>query len=73
MIVGVNILIYELIVILVGTKALYFKSVHKILLKERMNIYWGLIVSNMVFLVLPWRYSLLGGVFNVPSKINMGI
>jgi hypothetical protein len=38
--------------------------------KERLNIYWGLLVSVMVNLILPWKFSISRGANNMATKLN---
>lgn len=41
------------------------------MVQMRVDIYWGLIVSNMVPFLLAWKYSSLGGSRDYLSKANL--
>lgn len=70
-IVLVNITLYELLVwILKKWKGVAWKPV-KTLNYLRAEIYWGLIISNVVPIVLPWKFYLYGGVATYFSKLNL--
>ena len=36
-------------------------------------MYWGLIVSNMINFILPWRFNITGGSRNFSSKVTLAI
>jgi hypothetical protein len=56
-----NVLLYELIVFITNTKDSLRKA-HKTLTFLRGEVYFGLLVSNMVPLILPYKYTFIGGI-----------
>jgi hypothetical protein len=66
-----NISLLELIIFLTSEKLLNCSRMNDFLVKERLEMYWGLLVSYMVQLILPWKYSLFGGFDNYPSMVNL--
>jgi hypothetical protein len=66
-----NIMAVEFLILIFSKRALNIKKIHLLISNERLNIYWGLIVSNMVNLILPWRFSMGGGVRTFGSRVNL--
>jgi hypothetical protein len=67
---AVNILIIELLIFLFRVDIFDIPRLRAFLIKERIYIYWGLVVSNMVQLILPWKYIMSGGSYNFATKTN---
>jgi hypothetical protein len=66
-----NIMLYEMAVLIFGKKCLGKRRIYHFLKTERMAIYWGFIVSNMVPLIISWKYSFFGEVTSFTSTINL--
>jgi len=73
MIITANIIIIELLILLSGKKFLNLPKMHNVITSERTGIYWGLLISHMINFILPWRFSINGGVMNFVTKVNLGI
>lgn len=56
-----NIMLYELLIFIAGRGFGILLKIRKTLTYLRWEVYWGLIVSNMAPLLLPWKYTLKGG------------
>jgi len=73
MVITANIILVELLILLSSKKLLNIPKIHKAITAERTGIYWGLLVSHMINFILPWRFSINGGVRNFVTKINLGV
>lgn len=72
-IIGANIAIFEICRAVASKRALSLKKIYKFMSRERISIYWGLIVSSMVPIMLPWKYVIFGGTTNYQGKINIAV
>lgn len=64
---------YELLILLVRCFEQRLSRIRAALVFLRGEVYWGLTVSNMVAFLLPWKYSISGGVAGLPSKLVVGL
>jgi len=65
-----NVILIEMMILLSGRRLFNFYKLRTLLQRERMYIYWGLIVSNMVHMILPWKYVMSEGSDNFKAKLN---
>lgn len=66
-----NIIVYEVLIVVLGFKCMGMKKKSNYLKAQRMSIYWGLVMSNMVPLILPWKYNFKGGIKEYSSTLNI--
>ena len=68
-----DIILFEIVVFLSRKYLLSLPTLNYWLRRERRTVYWGLIVSNIAEVVLPWRFVSFGGVRDFRAKVNAGI
>lgn len=66
-----NCLIYELIVFLLQLAPKKFQKLYRTLVFYRLSLYWGLIVSNIIPLLLTWKFIIKGGSNKFASTANL--
>jgi hypothetical protein len=66
-----NIIFYELLIWISSKCFGRTWKPTKTLKHLRSEIYWGLIVSSVVPIILPWKYIAYGGIRNFISKLNL--
>jgi hypothetical protein len=66
----INVMIVELVLVLISKRGLKWQKEHRWLSGQRASIYWGLVVSMMPDLVLPWRFSIGQGAHNLQMRLN---
>lgn len=64
-----NFLLFEMVAYI--TKCFQQKKLHRLIVSQRVNIYYGLLVSNMMFIVLPWKFIIFEEFNDTGSKINV--
>jgi hypothetical protein len=70
-VIGANVLLFEFLIFLGKNGPNCLLKVSRTLRALRREVYWGLTVSNVVPLILPWKYVFKGGAISLFSKINM--
>jgi hypothetical protein len=68
-----NIVLVEIFIFIVGRNGFNLAKIKAFMVKERLEIYWGMLLSNMVRLILPWRSVIQGGASNYASKMNLAV
>ena len=67
-----NVVLVELVLFTLSRKVLSLNQLHGLLMGERISIYWGLVISNMIQVLLPWRFIIFGGIrSSFRSKANL--
>lgn len=66
-----NVLLYEALLLFANNGPKCLAKVGRTLNHLKLEVYWGLIVSNVVPIILPWKYIIRGGSLSFAAKINL--
>ena len=67
-----NIILVESLILLFSKRFLNVSKIRIFLVRERLGIYWGLLISNMINFILPWRFVMTEGAKDFVSKVDLG-